>query len=78
MNKAEFESSTRAARRAHRIAYEEEWKELIANREEIKKAGSFGIKWTLVTPDSVDMKTFSGTKKELKYAVEKLYENNGR
>jgi hypothetical protein len=75
--KAESELSNKERWKRYRDQHQQQRKELISRvRKNRDLAGP--IIDILVKPDSIDMESFSGTERELEYAVEHLYANDGR
>lgn len=58
-----------------RKEYRQEYEELRKRRNENFKFK--GIESCIFKPDNVDMETFRGTAKELRYHIERLYTNYG-
>lgn len=71
------ESSAKTKWKEYRDKHQQRKKDFYANiakwRENFQS-----IQDVIIVPDNVDMKSFCGTEGELRFAIERLYANDGR
>lgn len=73
----EENSSARKKWAEYRDGYKQRQKEILANKAKLRETFR-GIQDIIIKPGDVDMRSFSGTERELEYAIEQLYANDGR